>query len=190
MGLASTRGYRKCAKIVGEVMGNYPSARRRVDLRHARPPRAGLQHALPARRRPGQLRLDRRRPAGGDAVHRGAAQGARRRDDDGPRQGDRRLRPELRRDHRGADGPAGAVPEPAGERIGRHRRRHGDEHPAAQPARGDRRRASGRSSSAPGRDDRRPLAEKQRKLLELVPGPDFPTGGYIVGRARHSAGAI
>jgi DNA gyrase subunit A len=27
------------------------------------------------------------------------------------------------------------------------------------------------------------LSEKQRKLLELVPGPDFPTGGYIVGRA-------
>jgi DNA gyrase subunit A len=26
------------------------------------------------------------------------------------------------------------------------------------------------------------LSEKQRKLLELVPGPDFPTGGYIVGR--------
>src|SRR5437867_525057 len=25
-------------------------------------------------------------------------------------------------------------------------------------------------------------AEKQRRLLELVPGPDFPTGGYIVGR--------
>ena len=32
------------------------------------------------------------------------------------------------------------------------------------------------------------LAEKQRKLLELVPGPDFPTGGYIVGRQRHPAG--
>src|SRR3954467_8968664 len=27
------------------------------------------------------------------------------------------------------------------------------------------------------------LAERQRKLLELIPGPDFPTGGYIVGRA-------
>jgi DNA gyrase subunit A len=27
------------------------------------------------------------------------------------------------------------------------------------------------------------LLEKQRKLLEFVPGPDFPTGGYIVGRA-------
>jgi DNA gyrase subunit A len=26
------------------------------------------------------------------------------------------------------------------------------------------------------------MAERQRKLLELVPGPDFPTGGYIVGR--------
>ena len=25
-------------------------------------------------------------------------------------------------------------------------------------------------------------AERQRKVLELVPGPDFPTGGYIVGR--------
>jgi DNA gyrase subunit A len=27
------------------------------------------------------------------------------------------------------------------------------------------------------------LAEKQRRLLELIPGPDFPTGGYIVGRS-------
>ncbi len=26
-------------------------------------------------------------------------------------------------------------------------------------------------------------AERQRKLLELVPGPDFPTGAYIVGQA-------
>jgi DNA gyrase subunit A len=26
------------------------------------------------------------------------------------------------------------------------------------------------------------LPEKQRRLLELVPGPDFPTGGYIVGK--------
>jgi DNA gyrase subunit A len=31
-------------------------------------------------------------------------------------------------------------------------------------------------------DEKPTLAEKQRKLLELVPGPDFPTGGYIVGR--------
>src|SRR3954468_15320429 len=26
------------------------------------------------------------------------------------------------------------------------------------------------------------LAERQRKVLELIPGPDFPTGAYIVGR--------
>src|SRR5688572_20518778 len=27
------------------------------------------------------------------------------------------------------------------------------------------------------------VAERQRKLLEIVSGPDFPTGGYIIGRA-------
>src|SRR5687768_18447465 len=27
------------------------------------------------------------------------------------------------------------------------------------------------------------VAERQRRLLEIVAGPDFPTGGYIVGRA-------
>ena len=34
--------------------------------------------------------------------------------------------------------PAGVVPEPARQRLGRHRRRHGDQHPAAQSRRGDR----------------------------------------------------
>ena len=48
--------------------GQVPPARRPVDLRHARPDGAGVLPALPARRRPGQLRLDRRRPTGGDAV--------------------------------------------------------------------------------------------------------------------------
>ena len=38
-----------------------------------------------------------------------------------------------------ADGPAGRLPQPAGQRRGRHRRRHGDQHPAAQSRRGDRR---------------------------------------------------
>ena len=32
--------------------------------------------------------------------------------------------------------PAGALPEPAGQRRRRHRRRHGDQHPAAQSRRG------------------------------------------------------
>ena len=42
-----------------------------------------------------------------------------------------------------ADGPAGALPEPAGQRRRRHRRRHGDQHPAAQSRR-DHRRARSR----------------------------------------------
>ena len=47
-----------------------------------------------------------------------------------------RLRPQLRRDARGADRPADAVPEPAGQRLDGHCRRHGHQRPAAQPARG------------------------------------------------------
>ena len=39
----------------------------------------------------------------------------------------------------GADGPAGALSQPAGQRRRRHRRRHGDQHPAAQSRRADRR---------------------------------------------------
>ena len=54
--------YVKCANIVGYVMGNHHPHGDSRDLRHARPPRAAVLAALPARRRPGQLRLDRRRP--------------------------------------------------------------------------------------------------------------------------------
>ena len=75
-----------------------PPARRRAGLRHARPPGAGLQHALHPGRRPGQLRLGRRRLAGGLSLHRSPPRGARRGDDGRPRQGHRRLRPQLRRD--------------------------------------------------------------------------------------------
>ena len=61
---------------------------------------------------------------------------ARRRDAARHRQGHGRLRAQLRRVAPGADGPAGALPEPAGQRLRRHRGRHGHQHPAAQPARG------------------------------------------------------
>ena len=53
-------------------LGQLPPARRGRHLPDPRAHGAGLQHALPARRRPGQLRLGRRRPAGGHALHRGA----------------------------------------------------------------------------------------------------------------------
>ena len=46
---------------------------------------------------------------------------------------------QLRRHPARADGPAVAVPQPARQRVGRDRGGHGHEHPAAQPARGDRR---------------------------------------------------
>ena len=67
----------------------------------------------------------------------------------------RRLRPQLRRIDAGAAGAAGAVPEPAGQRHLRDRGRDGDQHPAAQPARGGGRgrRLHRRSADRPGRAD-------------------------------------
>ena len=50
------------------------------------------------------------------------------------RQGHRRLPGQLRRQGPRAYGAAGAVPQYAGERGGRHRRRHGHQHSAAQPS--------------------------------------------------------
>ena len=118
--------------------GQVPPARRLGDLRHDRPDGAGLLPALPARRRPGQLRLDRRRSRRRDAVHGGAAGADRARDAARPGLRHRRLRAQLRRLRAGAARPAGALPEPARQRLQRHRRRHGDEHPAAQPQGDDR----------------------------------------------------
>ena len=48
LGLASNRGYRKCAKICGDTSGNYHPARRSRHLSHAGAPGAIVQHALPA----------------------------------------------------------------------------------------------------------------------------------------------
>ena len=119
--------------------GQLPSPWRCVHLRHPGADGAGLQHALPARERAGQFRIDRRRPAGGDAVYRGAAPVHRRRHDGRSRQGDRRLRSQLRRDHRGAVGSSRSVPQPARQRLGGYRGRHGHQRAAAQSPRGHRR---------------------------------------------------
>jgi hypothetical protein len=58
------------------------------------------------------------------------------------RQGNRRFPAELRREGTRADGHADPVPEPAGQRFGRHRGGHGHQYPAAQPQR-SRERAAG-----------------------------------------------
>ena len=73
--------------------------------------------------------------------------------------------------------PAGPVPEPAGQRLRRHRRRHGHQHPAAQPARGRRRRAV--VPPEPGRPAARSCS---RSSCLRIKGPDFPTGALILGR--------
>ena len=62
--------------------------------------------------------------------------------------------PELRRQGARAAGAAVAAAEPAGQRLVRHRGRHGDQHPAAQPERG-RRRLPARCCDNPEADDRR-----------------------------------
>ena len=61
------------------------------------------------------------------------------------------------------------LPEPPRQRRVGHRRRHGDEHPAAQP---------GRDRGRRDRPDRRP-GPHHDDLCAFVKGPDFPTGASI-----------
>ena len=138
-GLQPNRPYKKSAQRRRRRHGQLPSARRLGHLRHARAHGAAVLAALPARRRPGELRLGRRRLRRGHAVHRVPARPHRDRDAARHRRGHRRLRPQLRRvAARAADAPE-PLPEPPRQRLGRHRGRDGDEHPAA-PASGGRRR--------------------------------------------------
>ena len=103
---------------------------------------------------------------------------------DGHRRGRGRLPPQLRRQRRGAGGPAGGVPQPAGQRRLRHRGRHGDQHPAAQ---------CGRAAGVPwpGWPAARPTPPlpKVEELLKHVQGPDLPTGGWLVEPAASIAEA-
>ena len=67
----------------------------------------------------------------------------------GSRQGHRRLPGQLRQFRARAGGAAGALSQSPGQRRRRHRRRHGDQYPAAQSRRGDRRlRGADRQSGA------------------------------------------
>ena len=91
----------------------------------------------------------------------------------GHRQGDGRFPGQLRRERIRAGSAADARSEPAGERQLGHRRGHGDQHPAAQPD-GDHQR-----HHRAGPESRR---RRSTKIMEMVPGPDFPTGGFMLGR--------
>ena len=180
------RPYKKCARIVGEVMGSYhphgDAAIYDTLVRMAQP--FSLRYPLvdgqgnfgnldddpPAAMRYTECRLAR-------IADRDAARHRRRH---------RRLQAELRRVAQGARGAAGAVPEPARERLVGDRGRDGHEHAAAQPRRGDRRdhrddrrarhrrREADAARQGPGlpdrRDRRRPLRHPRR--LPHGPRPD------------------
>jgi DNA gyrase subunit A len=66
-----------------------------------------------------------------------------------------------------------SVPEPADQRLVRHRGGHGHQHPAAQPDRGDRGCLALIDDPDLGIDG----------LMQYRPGPDFPTAGIINGAA-------
>ena len=119
--------------------GQIPSARRRRHLRYRRAHGPGLLPALSPGRRPGQLRLHRRRPARGHALHRGPAAEDHQRDAQRPGQGHGRLRSQLRRLADRAGDPARPAAHAAAERHLGHRRGHGHLDPAPQPGRADRR---------------------------------------------------
>ena len=181
MGLASNRAYRKCAKIVGEVIGNYhphgdaPAYDTLVRLAqdfNMRYPLVDGQGNFgsvdgdpPAAYRYTEARLEALAEAMMADLDKETV-------DFVPNFDETTEEPTVL--------PT-TVPEPAGQRLDRHRRRHGDQHPAAQHARGDRRRDRASSSSA-----RQPReARLKARCCKTIPGPDFPTGGFIVGRAGH-----
>ena len=97
-----------------------------------------------------------------------------------PRQGHGRLPAQLRQFRTRAGGAAGALSQPSGQRRRRHRRRHGDQHPAAQSRRGDRcLRSADRQSGAVDRGPDRHRA-----------GPRFPDRRHYSWAARASAPPI
>ena len=170
MGLSATSSYRKCAAIVGEVMGKYHPhgdvalydalVRLAQDFSMRYPLVDGQGNF-------GSVDGDSR---GRDALHGGAPDRDRRRDARRHRQGDRRLRRQLRRHAEAAVGPAGQAAEPAHQRLVGHRGRHGHQHPAAPPRRD---RATRRSRSSTTR------TSPPTTCASSSTGPDFPTGGTI-----------
>ena len=166
----ANRPYKKSARIVGDVMGKYhphgDSAIYDTVVRMAQD--FALRYPMvDGQGNFGSIDGDNAR---GDALHRDPAprklaQEMLREDIE---QGDGRLGAELRRLR--ATEPVvlpARLPEPAGQRLGRYRRRHGDQHPAAQPRRGDRRadppdRPAGGDAGRPDPGHSRPRLSDRR----------------------------
>ena len=141
LGVTPDKPYRKCARIVGDVLGKYHPARRLLRLRRAwcawRQDFATRYPLVDGQGNFGSVDGD-----GAAAMRYTEARMSKINMEmlARHRQGDGRFLPELRRNADAAERAAQPLPEPAGQRLFRHRRRHGDQHPAAQPRRGHRRR--------------------------------------------------
>ena len=154
--------YIKCAAVVGEVMKSYhPHGDQSIYdalVRMAQP--FSLRHPLvDGYGNFGSIDGD---PPAGIALHRMPADADRPGAPERAPRPDRRLPAQLRLDDRGADRPARAVPEPAGQRRLGDRRRHGDQHPAAQPQGG---------LARPGRPARQPRAAAREARSSRSMGP-------------------
>jgi DNA gyrase subunit A len=180
MGLSSTRGYRKCAKIVGEVMGNFhphgdasiydtlvrlaQDFNMRYVLTDGQGNFGSIDGDPPAAMRYTEARLDSLADAMMDDLDKETV-------DFVPNYDETTEEPTVLP----APFPNLLVNGSAGIAVGMatnippHNMREVIE------------AAIWLIESAQS-DEPPTLPEKQRKLLELVPGPDFPTGGYIVGR--------
>ena len=139
MGLASNRAYRKCAKIVGEVIGNYhphgdapaydtlvrlaQDFNMRYTLVDGQGNFGSVDGDPPAAYRYTEARLEALAEAMMEDLEKDTVD----------------FVPNFDETTARADGPADGVPQPARQRLDRHCRGHGHQHPAAQHARGDRR---------------------------------------------------
>ena len=134
----SDKPYKKSARLVGDIMGKYhphgDTAIYDTIVRMAQD--FNLRYPLvDGQGNFGSIDGDQ---SGGDALHRNPHDAARRRNARRYRKGDRRFHRELRRLAQRARGSAVEDSQPAGQWLGRHRRRHGDQYPAAQFGRSDR----------------------------------------------------
>ena len=179
-GYRPDRGFSKCSRIVGDVMGQYHPHGDIGDLRHPGAARPAVGAALPAGAGPGQLRVSGQRRRCRHAVHRGPHGAAGHGDGARHRRGHRRLRTELRRPHRRSRPSCRAGSRTCWSTAA----------PASPSAwrPTSRRTTCARWRPASSGRSQHPDATREElleALLERVKGPDFPTGSLIVGQSRH-----
>jgi DNA gyrase subunit A len=180
-GFVPGRPYRKCAKIVGDVMGNYHPhgdssiydglARMaqdwsmRVPLIDGQGNFGSMDPDPPASMRYTEARLAKSAMALLEDIDKDTVD----------------FQPNYDGSRKRADGAPGALPQSAGQRRGRHRGRHGDQHPAAQSRRSDRRLLATISTiAAANRSPRR--ADGDRPRSRFPDRRDDPGPGRL--RAR------